>query len=220
MSQARKRVAVLISGRGSNLQALIDAAGQEGFPAEVALVVSDRPDVQGLQRAERAGIARRVLVPKELGGRAAFEVALSEALNEAAIDLICLAGFMRIFTAEFVARWEGRMINIHPSLLPAFPGLDSHQQALEAGVKLHGCSVHFVDAGVDSGPIIGQAAVPVLPDDDVDSLADRVLAEEHRLYPRCLELVCLGEAQLRGGKVSVAPSAAAKGAVLANPNAH
>lgn len=220
MSQARKRVAVLISGRGSNLQALIDAAGQEGFPAEVALVVSDRPDVQGLQRAERAGIARRVLVPKELGGRAAFEAALSEALNEAAIDLICLAGFMRIFTAEFVARWEGRMINIHPSLLPAFPGLDSHQQALEAGVKLHGCSVHFVDAGVDSGPIIGQAAVPVLPDDDVDSLADRVLAEEHRLYPRCLELVCLGEAQLRGGKVSVAPSAAAKGAVLANPNAH
>ena len=219
MNPARKRVAVLISGRGSNLQALIDATDQEGFPAEVALVVSDRPDVQGLQRAERAGIERRVLVPKELGGRAAFEAALNEALAEAAVELICLAGFMRILTADFVARWQGRMINIHPSLLPAFPGLDTHEQALAAGVKLHGCSVHFVDAGVDSGPIIGQAAVPVLPSDDADSLADRVLAEEHRLYPRCLELVCLGDVQLRGGRANVASSAAAKGAVLANPGA-
>lgn len=219
MSPVRKRVAVLISGRGSNLQALIDAAGQEGFPAEVALVVSDRPDVQGLQRAERAGVERRVLVPKELGGRVAFEAALNEALGEAAIDLICLAGFMRIFTAEFVARWEGRMINIHPSLLPAFPGLDSHQQALDAGVKLHGCSVHFVDVGVDSGPIIGQAAVPILPDDNADSLADRVLTQEHRLYPRCLELICFGDVQLRDGKAMLASSAAAKGAVLANPGA-
>ena len=189
MNPARKRVAVLISGRGSNLQALIDAAGEMDFPAEIALVISDRPDAQGLQRAERAGIARQVLVPKELGGRAAFEAALDEALCEAGIDLICLAGFMRILGADFVARWQGRLINIHPSLLPAFPGLDTHQQALEAGVKLHGCSVHFVDAGVDSGPIIGQAAVPVLPDDDADGLADRVLAAEHRLYSRCLELI-------------------------------
>ena len=219
MNLVRKRVAVLISGRGSNLQALIDAAGQEVFPAEVALVVSDRPDVQGLQRAEQAGIARQVLMPKELGGRAAFEAALDEALRKAGIDLICLAGFMRILSADFVARWQGRLINIHPSLLPAFPGLDTHQRALEAGVKLHGCSVHFVDAGVDSGPIIGQAAVPVLPSDDADSLADRVLVEEHRLYRRCLELVCLGDVQLRDGKVKVASSAAAKGAVLANPGA-
>lgn len=219
MNPARKRVAVLISGRGSNLQALIDAAGETGFPAEIALVISDRPDVQGLQRAERAGIARQVLMPKELGGRAAFEAALDEALRKAGIDLICLAGFMRILGAGFVAHWQGRLINIHPSLLPAFPGLDTHQRALEAGVKLHGCSVHFVDAGVDSGPIIGQAAVPVLPSDDADSLADRVLVEEHLLYPRCLELVCLGDVQLRDGKVKVASSAAAKGAALANPGA-
>jgi len=219
MNPVRKRVAVLISGRGSNLQALIDAAGETGFPAEIALVISDRPDVQGLQRAERAGIARQVLMPKELGGRAAFEAALDEALRKAGIDLICLAGFMRILGAGFVARWQGRLINIHPSLLPAFPGLDTHQRALEAGVKLHGCSVHFVDAGVDSGPIIGQAAVPVLPSDDADSLADRVLVEEHRLYPRCLELVCLGDVQLRDRKVTVASSAAAKGAALANPGA-
>ncbi len=217
MNPARKRVAVLISGRGSNLQALIDATDQKGFPAEVALVISDRPDAQGLQRAERAGIARLVLVPKELGGRAAFEGALDEALREAGIDLICLAGFMRILGADFVARWQGRLINIHPSLLPAFPGLDTHQRALEAGVKLHGCSVHFVDAGVDSGPIIGQAAVPVLPDDDADGLADRVLAAEHRLYSRCLELICLDQVQLLGGGAKLAPAAATKSGALANP---
>lgn len=217
MSPIKRRVAVLISGRGSNLQALIDAAGKAGFPAEIALVVSDRPDVQGLQRAEQAGIAQQVLVPKALGGRTAFEAALNESLREAAIDLVCLAGFMRILSADFVARWQGRMINIHPSLLPAFPGLDTHQQALDAGVKLHGCSVHFVDAGVDTGPIIGQAAVPVLPGDNTDSLADRVLAEEHKLYQRCLELVCLGDVQLSGGKADFASSAVADGAVLANP---
>ena len=218
MSRSRKRVAVLISGRGSNLQALIDAAVSEDFPAEIALVVSDRSDAQGLQRAERAGIASRVLVPKELGGRAAFEQALEQALREADIDLICLAGFMRILGADFVGRWQGRLINIHPSLLPAFPGLDTHQRALEAGVKLHGCSVHFVDAGVDSGPIIGQAAVPVLPDDEPESLAARVLTAEHRLYPRCLGLICLGEIHLSEGVVRSVPSAAPMSAILANPD--
>ncbi len=218
MSRLRKRVAVLISGRGSNLQALIDAAVGEGFPAEIALVVSDRPDAQGLQRAERAGVASRVLVPKELGGRAAFEQALEQALREADIDLICLAGFMRILGADFVGRWQGRLINIHPSLLPAFPGLDTHQRALEAGVKLHGCSVHFVDSGVDRGPIIGQAAVPVLPDDEPDSLAARVLTAEHSLYPRCLELICLSKIQLLEGGVKSTSSAPAESAILANPD--
>ncbi len=217
MSGARRRVAVQISGRGSNLQALIEAAADPDYPAEIVLVISDNEEAQGLARAEEAGIARVFVRHGGRGGRAAFEAELEAKLRDAGTDLICNAGFMRILSPDFVARWEGRLLNIHPSLLPSFPGLDTHRRALEAGVKLHGCSVHFVDAGIDSGPIIGQAAVPVLPGDDEESLAARVLTAEHRLYPRCLALVCRGEACLEGQSVRLAAGVAAGDEAVFNP---
>ena len=204
---ARMRTAVLISGRGSNLQALIAATRAPGHAAEIALVLSNRPDAAGLGHAAEAGIASRVIDQEGYAGtdraaaRAAFDAALSGALEAAGIELVCLAGFMRVLTGEFVARWRDRLINIHPSLLPAFPGLDTHARALAAGVKLHGCTVHFVREKVDSGPIIGQAAVPVLAEDTPESLAARVLAVEHRLYPSCLRLVAEGRARVVGERV-------------------
>ena len=194
----RRRVGVLISGRGSNLQALIDAAKDPAYPAEIAVVLSNRPGAAGLQRAESAGIEAVTLDHKDYPDRPSFEAALSEALEARGIELVCQAGFMRVVTGGFVERWRDRLINIHPSLLPAFPGLDTHARALAAGVKLHGCSVHYVRETVDEGPIIGQAAVPVLPGDDPDSLAARVLAAEHRLYPLCLRLVAEGRVTLDG----------------------
>lgn len=189
----RVRAAVLISGRGSNLQALIDAARQPAYPVDIALVLSNKPDAQGLVRARSAGLATSVVSHRDFADKAAFEKALQEKLEAAKIQLIALAGFMRVLSADFVQRWQGRLINIHPSLLPAFPGLDTHRRALEAGVKIAGCTVHHVTAELDAGPIVGQAAVPVLPDDSEASLASRVLAAEHLLYPKCLALVAEGQ---------------------------
>src|SRR5690625_3274006 len=212
----RRRVAVLVSGRGSNLQALLDAAAAPDYPAEIALVISNVADVQALERAARAKVRTEVLSHRGFKDREAFERVLSERLEEAGIKLVCQAGFMRILTPWFVARWHNRLINIHPSLLPAFPGLDTHARALAAGVKLHGCSVHFVRAEVDSGPIIGQAAVPVLPDDTPDSLASRVLRAEHQLYPRCLELLAREQIRLHGDYVLL-PTPCFDSGILLNP---
>lgn len=199
----RRRTAVLISGRGSNLQALIDAAAAPDYPAEIVLVLSNRSDAKGLERAAAAGIPTSVVSHRDYETRAAFEAALTEILSEAGAELVCLAGFMRVLTEVFVGRWRGRLVNIHPSLLPAFPGLDTHARALAAGVKLHGCSVHLVSTEVDEGPIIGQAAVPVLPGDDEAALAERVLEAEHRLYPLCLGLLAGDRVRVEGGIAAV-----------------
>jgi phosphoribosylglycinamide formyltransferase-1 len=194
-----KRVAILISGRGSNMAALIDAAKAENFPAEIAVVISNKGDAAGLQKAKAAGISTLVIDSKSFGkDRAAFEEKLQAALDENHIELICLAGFMRLFTAEFVQRWHGRMLNIHPSLLPSFPGLDPHGQALRAGVKISGATVHFVIPETDAGPIVMQGAVAVLGDDTAETLAVRVLDVEHRIYPDALRLVATGGTQLDG----------------------
>ena len=207
---------MLISGRGSNLQALIDAAADPAYPAEIVLVLSNQADAQGLERAATAGIATGVISHRDFAERATFDAALTTALEQAGVELVCLAGFMRILGAGFVDHWAGRLINIHPSLLPAFPGLDTHARALDAGVKLHGCTVHHVRPAVDSGPIIGQAAVPVLPGDTPDVLAGRVLAAEHRLYPACLRLVAEGRARLVGDRVEI-EGAEPAGPALLNP---
>jgi phosphoribosylglycinamide formyltransferase-1 len=189
----RKRVAILISGRGSNMAALIESAKVPDYPAEIALVLSNVPDAAGLTRAREAAVVTAVHDHKPFGkDRAAFETALQKILDEHRIDLICLAGFMRLFTAEFVQRWSGRMLNIHPSLLPLFPGLDPHGQALRAGAKTSGATVHFVIPETDAGPIIAQESVPVLPDDTSESLAARVLEAEHRIYPLALKRVAEG----------------------------
>src|ERR1043166_6374019 len=183
----RKRVAVLISGRGSNMAALIAAAQAENYPAEIALVLSNVVDAAGLARAREAGIATAVIDHKRFGkDRTAFENALQEILDANQIALICLGGFMRLFTAAFVQRWHGRMLNIHPSLLPSFPGLDPHGQALRAGVRSSGATVHFVIAETDAGPIVMQESVPVYPGDTAETLAVRVLEAEHRIYPQAL----------------------------------
>jgi phosphoribosylglycinamide formyltransferase-1 len=199
----RLTLGVLISGRGSNLQALIDACREPGYPAEIALVLSNRPGVHGLARAERAGLMHRVIDDRDLAGRAAFEGAVTAALDEARVELVCLAGFMRVLSAAFVTRWHDRLVNIHPSLLPAFPGLDTHRRALDAGVRVAGCTVHFVRAEVDAGPIIAQAAVPVRPDDSEATLADRVLHEEHRIYPLAIRLIADGRARVVGERVVI-----------------
>jgi formyltetrahydrofolate-dependent phosphoribosylglycinamide formyltransferase len=200
---ARKRVAVLISGRGSNMVALIAAAEVPDYPAEIAIVIADRADAAGLARAKAAGVPTLVVDYTSAGSRSAAEAALETILSEARIDIVCLAGFMRVLSADFVARWRDRLINIHPSLLPAFPGLDTHNRALAAGVREHGCTVHFVRATVDSGPVIAQATVPVLPKDTADALAARVLAAEHRLYPEALALVASGAVTVAGERVVV-----------------
>ena len=219
----RPRVAVLISGRGSNLSALIAAAAAPDYPARIALVLSNRADAAALDRAREAGIAAVVVESRPFGpDRAAFEAAMNDVLQEHRIGLVALAGFMRVLSQPFVRGWGGRMLNVHPSLLPAFPGLHTHARALAAGVRLHGCTVHFVTPGVDEGPAIAQAAVPVLPGDDEATLAARVLEQEHRLYPACLAWVARGEAVMEGDRVRFAPhllrpEAAAGGDALANP---
>ncbi|WP_043831746.1 phosphoribosylglycinamide formyltransferase [Muricoccus aerilatus] len=216
MAELKRRVAVLISGRGSNLGALIEAARHPAYPAELALVLSNRADAAGLERARAAGIPTAVVESRPFGrDRAGFEAAMGARLAEARIELIALAGFMRVLTEDFVTAWSGRMLNIHPSLLPAFPGLDTHARAIAAGVRLHGCTVHFVTPGVDEGPVIAQSAVPVLPGDDEAALAARVLAEEHRLYPAALAWAASGAARLEGGR-AVVEATMAEGA-LANP---
>jgi phosphoribosylglycinamide formyltransferase-1 len=204
---AKRRVGILISGRGSNMASLIAAAQAPDYPAEIALVVSNRPDAAGLARAAEAGIMTATVDHKVYPDRAAFEAELGRVLAGARIEFICLAGFMRIFTDAFVESWAGRMLNIHPSLLPSFKGLHPHRQALDAGARIHGCTVHFVVPELDSGPIVAQAAVPVLAGESEDVLAARVLAEEHRLYPLGLRLVAGGVARLNGGRVDIAPGA-------------
>ena len=194
------RVAVLISGSGTNLQALLDACADPDFGAEIGLVVSNRPDAYGLTRARKAGVRTAVIEHKKVADRPAFDRAIDGALREAGIDLVCLAGFMRILTEGFVEGWKDRMINIHPSLLPAFKGLDTHRRVIEAGVRITGCTVHFVRPAMDDGPIIVQAAVPVLQDDDPDTLAGRVLEMEHRIYPLALGLIADGWVSVDGDR--------------------
>ncbi|WP_299626710.1 phosphoribosylglycinamide formyltransferase [Pelagibius sp.] len=211
------RVAVLISGRGSNLRSLLEAAAEPAFPAEIVTVIANRPGAGGLDHAATFSVPHQTIDHKAYADRAAFEAALTAALEAAAVELICLAGFMRVLSAGFVRRWQGRIVNIHPSLLPLFPGLDTHARALAAGVKLHGCSVHFVSEGVDEGAIIGQAAVPVFADDDPDRLAARVLQAEHRLYPHCLRLLAESRVRLAGGR-AVVEAGGADGPALFNPD--
>jgi phosphoribosylglycinamide formyltransferase-1 len=198
---SRKRVAVLISGRGSNMAALIEAAKDKNYPAEIVLVLSNRPDAGGLDTARSADIATAVIDHTNYGkDRAAFESALQAALAEHRIDIVALAGFMRLLTAGFVSQWPERLINIHPALLPAFKGLDTHRRALEAGAKVHGATVHFVVAEMDAGPIIAQGAVSVRPGETEQSLAARVLAVEHRLYPQALKWVAEGRVRVADGR--------------------
>ncbi|MDF1721141.1 MAG: phosphoribosylglycinamide formyltransferase [Minwuia sp.] len=200
---ARLKLGVLISGRGSNLQALIDAAADPAFPAQIAVVISNIADVQGLARAQAAGIPTAVVDHKAHDGRPAFESALTEALDAHQVRLVCLAGFMRLLTKGFVDHWRDRIINIHPSLLPAFKGLNTHERVLDSGVKFTGCTVHFVRAEMDEGPIVVQGAIPVLSGDTPDSLGARVLAVEHRIYPLAVKLVAEGRARVVGNAVRV-----------------
>lgn len=194
------RTAVLISGRGSNLTALIDACRAPGFPAEIVLVVSNVANAEGLACAEAAGIPVAVIPHKQFASREAFDDAIDAALRGSRVSLVCEAGFMRIHSEAFVRRWEGRILNIHPSLLPAFKGIRVHEQAIAAGVRVSGCTVHFIVPELDSGPIIAQAAVPVLPNDTPQTLAARILEEEHKLYPEALKLVALGKVRLENGR--------------------
>jgi phosphoribosylglycinamide formyltransferase 1 len=198
----KKRVAILISGRGSNMAALIEAAKTDDYPAEIALVVSNRADAKGLAYAREQGIATALIDHRTFGDdREAFERALDDLLRTHRIELVCLAGFMRVLTPWFVTRWSGRLLNIHPALLPDFKGLDTHRRALEAGAKRHGATVHFVVAEIDAGPIIAQEAIDVRNGDTQAALAQRVLEVEHRLYPRALRAVAEGRAKLAGSPI-------------------
>ncbi len=198
MSEPRKRVAILISGRGSNMSALIDAAKAADYPAQIVGVFSNKPDAEGLKVAAAHGIATAWRWHKDYPSRIGFEIALNDVLKLWRPDILALAGFMRILTPEFTEKWQGRMINIHPSLLPAHKGLHTHEAALAAGDREHGCTVHFVTPGMDEGPTILQARVPVLPGDTPETLAERVLVEEHRIYPEALALVARGSASFTG----------------------
>jgi phosphoribosylglycinamide formyltransferase 1 len=199
----KKRVAILISGRGSNMMALVEAARAPGYPAEIVSIIASRPDAAGLAWAKTQGLPALAIDHKSYASREAFDDAVHAALTEARADLIALAGFMRIQSAAFVQKWQGRQLNIHPSLLPLFKGLHPHKQALDAGVKISGCSVHFVTEEMDSGPIVAQAAVPVLDSDIPETLAARILVAEHRLYPQALAFVASGRAVLEGSRVRI-----------------
>jgi phosphoribosylglycinamide formyltransferase-1 len=212
----KRRVAILISGRGSNMAALIEAARAADFPAEIAVVISNRADAGGLEKARASGVATLAIESKPFGrDRAAFEAALQSALDRHKVDLICLGGFMRLFTAEFVQRWHGGMLNIHPSLLPSFPGLEPQAQALRAGVKISGATVHFVTPETDAGPILMQGAVAVLDDDTAETLAARILEVEHRIYPAALRLLASGQVRLEGELCKTAGSAASGDTLIA-----
>jgi len=200
----KRKVGILISGRGSNMSALIDAAEDADFPAEIALVLSNRADAGGLAVAEAAGLATAVVDHKAYADRASFDAAVDARLREAGVEIVCLAGFMRLLTPPFVEAWRNRMINIHPSLLPLFPGLHTHEQAIEAGMRLAGCTVHFVRAEMDSGPIIAQAAVPIAFDDTPETLAKRVLSAEHEIYPLALALVAGDLVWVEGERIAYA----------------
>ncbi|MGO4438498.1 phosphoribosylglycinamide formyltransferase [Rhizobium sp. RAF56] len=211
MSSARKRVAVFISGGGSNMMALVKAAKSKDYPAEIVGVISDRADAGGLEKAAAEGIATFSFVRKAYASKEAHEAAIFDALDALSPDIICLAGYMRLLTAAFIQRYEGRIINIHPSLLPLFPGLHTHQRAIDAGMRIAGCTVHFVTEGMDEGPVIGQAAVPVLAGDDPETLAARVLTIEHQLYPQALKLFAEGRVAMKDGKAVSAGDGAAHG---------
>jgi phosphoribosylglycinamide formyltransferase-1 len=211
----KRRVAILISGRGSNMAALIEAAKARDFPAEIVVVVSNKMDAGGLAKARASGIPAVAIESKAFGkDRAGFEAALQSALDQHKAELICLGGFMRLFTAEFVQRWYGRMLNIHPSLLPSFPGLDPHGQALRAGVKVSGATVHFVIPETDAGPIVMQGVVAVRDDDTAEKLAGRILEIEHRIYPDALRLLASGRIRLEGDVCKMEGSAGSGGTLI------
>ena len=213
----KRRVAILISGRGSNMAALIKAAAAADYPAEIAVVIANRADALGIERAKASGIPALVVESRPFGkDRAAFEAALQAVLDQHRIELICLGGFMRLFTAEFTRRWNGKMLNMHPSLLPSFPGLDPHGQALRAGVKISGATVHFVIPETDAGPILMQGAVGVSDHDTPETLSERILEVEHRIYPDALRLLATGAVRLEGG-ICKTPESAGSGNFLISP---
>jgi phosphoribosylglycinamide formyltransferase 1 len=217
---SKRRVAILISGRGSNMVALIKAAKERGFPAEIAVVISNRADAAGLALAAHDGVPAVTIESKPFGkDRAGFEMALQSTLDAHRVELICLAGFMRLFTAEFVQAWYGKMLNIHPSLLPSFPGLDPHGQALNAGVKVSGATVHFVTPETDAGPIVMQGVVEVRDDDTPETLAARILAIEHQIYPHALRLLAAGKLRLDGAVCRLNDEAGAVGTLIAPQSA-
>ncbi|HHV79452.1 MAG TPA: phosphoribosylglycinamide formyltransferase [Firmicutes bacterium] len=199
------RVGVLVSGRGSNLQALLDACASGSVPAKVVLVISDKPNAAALEKARAAGVEALAIEPARVGGMRQFEVQAVTALKSKGVELVCLAGFMRVVSPAFLKEFPGRVLNIHPSLLPSFPGLDAQKQALEYGVKVTGCTVHFVDEQVDHGPIVIQAAVPVLEGDTVESLSERILEQEHKIYPEAVRLFATGRLKLEGRRVRILP---------------
>jgi phosphoribosylglycinamide formyltransferase 1 len=212
---SKPRVAILISGRGSNMVALVEAAKADDFPAEIAVVISNRADAAGLARAAKEGVPTVTIDSKSFGkDRAAFEAKLQSALEDHRIELICLGGFMRLFTAEFVQAWYGKMLNIHPSLLPSFPGLDPHGQALSAGVKVSGATVHFVTPETDAGPIVMQGVVEVRDDDTPDTLSERILTIEHQIYPNALRLLARGKLRLDGAVCRLTDEADAAGSLI------
>ncbi|MBB4210129.1 formyltetrahydrofolate-dependent phosphoribosylglycinamide formyltransferase [Rhodothalassium salexigens DSM 2132] len=213
---AHLSLGILISGRGSNMAALIEACTDPAYPAQVAVVIANVADAPGLDKARAAGIETVVVDHKAYDNRDAFEAALDSALKAARVDLVCLAGFMRLLNADFVKRWRDRIVNIHPSLLPAYKGLDTHARVLEDGVRVTGCTVHFVRPEMDHGPIVIQAAVPVLPDDTVGRLAARVLEQEHRIFVEAVRLIASGRVRVSGDKVLIEGSAP-ETAVLVNP---
>ena len=210
----KKRVAALISGRGSNMTSLIAAAKDPAFPAEIALVLSNRPDAAGLETARKEGIAAVALDHKAYASREEFERAMQRVLDEHKIDIVCLAGFMRLLTPWFVEQWSGKMLNIHPAILPLYKGLHTHERALADGVKLHGATVHFVVPGMDEGPIIAQAVVPVLSNDTPDTLGARVLVQEHKLYPLALKLLASDRLSVDGTRVRIKEESATEGALI------
>ncbi|HEV2675916.1 MAG TPA: phosphoribosylglycinamide formyltransferase [Aliidongia sp.] len=214
---ARLKVGVLVSGNGSNLQTLIDLCATPDFPAEIVLVVSNKPDVMALERAARAGIATQVIAHQGFPDRLAFDQAIDAALRASDVEFICLAGFLRVLSEMFVELWHDRIVNIHPSLLPSFKGLHTHRQALDAGVRFHGCTVHIVRPLLDDGPILVQAVVPVLPDDDEQSLATRVLEAEHRAYPSALRLIAEGRVTIDGARARIDDKFPAVAELLMNP---
>lgn len=205
-----KNIVILISGRGSNMEAVVRAAENEGWPARIAAVISNKPEAKGLEFAQSRGIPTAVVANKDFASRAEFDAALQETIDRYSPDLVVLAGFMRILTAPFVEHYEGRMLNIHPSLLPLFPGLGTHQQALDAGETEHGATVHFVTAELDHGPVVAQARVPVLPGDTEDTLSARVLVEEHKLYPHAVRLFVEDRLSIHKGEVRIATQAPAE----------
>ncbi|MBY0407196.1 MAG: phosphoribosylglycinamide formyltransferase, partial [Rickettsiales bacterium] len=211
------RAGVLISGSGSNLQALIDACANPLFPAEIAVVISNKADAGGLARAKKAGIPAQVIDHTQYANRRQFDEAMTRLLNQHLVDVVCLAGFMRLLSDEFVQEWRDKLLNIHPSLLPAFKGAHAHRDALAAGVKVSGCTVHFVRPEMDVGPIIIQAAVPVLEGDTQEALAARVLVQEHRCYPQALQWFAQGRLTVENERVRVANGAASSAAVLTQP---